>query len=265
MNKKEDNNMMWYAILKDEQDNDWGTGSFDKDEAIKMAKRMECKHIATIDANYDENGNATTDGECVEIEEVEITRSEKIRKIAGISRAEFSKKYNIPVRTLENWDAGKGNPPEYVLDLLERVVKEDMNMKGFNFAIVEVGCHSNVLGIFETEEEAMEELELSFGESHIDEYDTEWEVVKIDDNIRKWIPRLNARYYLFEEGADGGNSYKKRTFAELKNYFKDEDTDEDEKEAWSRIKDIDDLKDFIENFVNNYKGMHCHDYYIEEA
>ena len=33
----------------------------------------------------------------------------EIRDLAGISRAEFSRKYNIPVRTLEDWEAGKGS------------------------------------------------------------------------------------------------------------------------------------------------------------
>ena len=51
--------------------------------------------------------------------------SERIRKILGISRAEFSRRYHIPVRTLEAWDKGINNPPEYVIELLERVVKED--------------------------------------------------------------------------------------------------------------------------------------------
>lgn len=54
-----------------------------------------------------------------------MTESERIRKILGISRAEFSRRYNIPVRTLENWDAGIQNPPVYVLELLERAVTED--------------------------------------------------------------------------------------------------------------------------------------------
>jgi DNA-binding transcriptional regulator YiaG len=54
-----------------------------------------------------------------------MNRSEEIRAILGISRAEFSRRYNIPVRTLENWDAGIQNPPEYVYELLERAVKED--------------------------------------------------------------------------------------------------------------------------------------------
>jgi hypothetical protein len=49
-----------------------------------------------------------------------------IRKKAGLSRAEFSRRYSIPLRTLENWDAGIATPPEYVLMLLERVVEMDI-------------------------------------------------------------------------------------------------------------------------------------------
>lgn len=52
-------------------------------------------------------------------------KTKEIRALLGISRAEFSKRYNIPVRTLENWDAGVNSPPEWARALLERVVKED--------------------------------------------------------------------------------------------------------------------------------------------
>lgn len=54
----------------------------------------------------------------------------EIREILGISRAEFSRKYNIPIRTLEDWDAGRKNPPEYVLEMLERIVREDKEVRG---------------------------------------------------------------------------------------------------------------------------------------
>ncbi len=53
-------------------------------------------------------------------------RSHDIREMTGLSRAEFSRRYGIPPRTLENWDAGVTVPPKYVLDLLERVVKTDL-------------------------------------------------------------------------------------------------------------------------------------------
>lgn len=51
--------------------------------------------------------------------------SERIRDLLGISRAEFSRRYHIPLRTLEDWDWNKKTPPAYVLELLERVVRED--------------------------------------------------------------------------------------------------------------------------------------------
>ena len=40
---------LWYAVQKDREDNDWGTGSFDYDEAVKMAKFRGCTIIAVID------------------------------------------------------------------------------------------------------------------------------------------------------------------------------------------------------------------------
>lgn len=49
----------------------------------------------------------------------------EIRALLGISRAEFSRRYEIPIRTLENWDAGTRQPPEWAVKLLERVVRED--------------------------------------------------------------------------------------------------------------------------------------------
>lgn len=51
--------------------------------------------------------------------------SERIRLLLGVSRAKFSRQYHIPLRTLEDWDWGKKSPPAYVLELLERVVRED--------------------------------------------------------------------------------------------------------------------------------------------
>ena len=49
----------------------------------------------------------------------------EMRLLLQVSRTEFSRQYHIPVLTLEDWESGKRNPPNYVLELLERVVKED--------------------------------------------------------------------------------------------------------------------------------------------
>lgn len=49
----------------------------------------------------------------------------EMRELLGISRAEFSRRYGIPLRTLEDWESDKRTPPPYVINLLERIIKED--------------------------------------------------------------------------------------------------------------------------------------------
>lgn len=58
-------------------------------------------------------------------ERLKTNRALRIRKMTKLTQAAFSKKYGIPKRSIENWESGKRECPEYVLDLLERVVKED--------------------------------------------------------------------------------------------------------------------------------------------
>ena len=50
------------------------------------------------------------------------------REAAGLSRAEMSRLFEIPVRTLEEWDSGRRTPPPYVekliVEKLEAIRKE---------------------------------------------------------------------------------------------------------------------------------------------
>lgn len=48
-----------------------------------------------------------------------------IRKRSGLSQAKFAEKYGIPKRTIENWEGGQRECPDYVLSILDRVVRED--------------------------------------------------------------------------------------------------------------------------------------------
>lgn len=50
----------------------------------------------------------------------------ELRTLSGLSQQAFSDKYKIPKRSIENWESGKRTPPEYVISLLERAVKEDI-------------------------------------------------------------------------------------------------------------------------------------------
>lgn len=49
----------------------------------------------------------------------------EIRALTGLSQTKFGNQYGIPMRTIQDWEAGARKPPEYVVKLLERVVKED--------------------------------------------------------------------------------------------------------------------------------------------
>ena len=49
----------------------------------------------------------------------------ELRQHTGLSQAAFAQKYEIPKRTVENWEEGHREPPVYVLKLLERVIMED--------------------------------------------------------------------------------------------------------------------------------------------
>ena len=52
--------------------------------------------------------------------------AEKIRKIreqTGLSRKDFSMRIGIPLRTIEDWEAGRRRPPEYIPRLIEYQLK----------------------------------------------------------------------------------------------------------------------------------------------
>ena len=40
---------LWYAVMRDREDNDWGTGSYNLEEAREMVKRYPEGYIAEID------------------------------------------------------------------------------------------------------------------------------------------------------------------------------------------------------------------------
>ena len=50
----------------------------------------------------------------------------EMRTRLGNTQSEFAARYNIPFRTIQNWEAGVRNPPEYIVDLLEGRVRADL-------------------------------------------------------------------------------------------------------------------------------------------
>lgn len=47
----------------------------------------------------------------------------EIRTKTNLSAQKFGDKYGIPLRTIQDWERGERKPPEYVVDLLNRVVE----------------------------------------------------------------------------------------------------------------------------------------------
>lgn len=46
-------NKIWYAVMKDMDDDDWGYGSFNLQEAMEMVKKYPEGYIAVIDDGRD--------------------------------------------------------------------------------------------------------------------------------------------------------------------------------------------------------------------
>lgn len=55
-------------------------------------------------------------------------RIKAARALTGLSQIKFAAEYGLPRRTLEAWEAGDRKPPEYVVNLLEKAVKESAGM-----------------------------------------------------------------------------------------------------------------------------------------
>lgn len=53
----------------------------------------------------------------------------ELREQAGMKRKEFSEYTKIPLRTLEDWEAGRRTPPDYIPRLLEYQLKFDKLMQ----------------------------------------------------------------------------------------------------------------------------------------
>ena len=55
--------------------------------------------------------------------EIQISSLKKAREDLGMNRTEFSRYMDIPLRTLEEWEAGRRQMPDYVLRLITYYVK----------------------------------------------------------------------------------------------------------------------------------------------
>ena len=59
-------------------------------------------------------------------------RIRSLRESTRMTRKAFSEHTRIPVRTLEDWEAGRRTPPEYIPRLLEYQLKYEELIKRLN-------------------------------------------------------------------------------------------------------------------------------------
>lgn len=52
--------------------------------------------------------------------------TKELRKNFGDTQSDFSMRYGIPFRTIQNWETGKRKPPKYVEKLLEERINRDL-------------------------------------------------------------------------------------------------------------------------------------------
>ena len=53
----------------------------------------------------------------------------ELRKRTGLSQSKFSKLLGIPLGTIQGWELGRRTPPEYLADLIERVLRAEGHFK----------------------------------------------------------------------------------------------------------------------------------------
>ena len=51
---------------------------------------------------------------------------QELRMRLGATQKEFAARYHIPLRTVQNWEAGARTPPAYVQELLEQRIRSDL-------------------------------------------------------------------------------------------------------------------------------------------
>ena len=52
-----------------------------------------------------------------------MEKIKELRKQTGMSQSQFATYFDIPVRTLQDWEQERRQPPEYLSKLIERLLR----------------------------------------------------------------------------------------------------------------------------------------------
>lgn len=57
-----------------------------------------------------------------------MSRIREVRRQAKLTQKQLAEHYDIPLRTLQDWETGKRKPPEYIVNLLLRCIAADFSV-----------------------------------------------------------------------------------------------------------------------------------------
>ena len=60
----------------------------------------------------------------------------ELREHSGMTRPEFAKEFEIPYRTVQDWELGNRKCPEYLLKLIEYKLKNEEEKKNSPYILV---------------------------------------------------------------------------------------------------------------------------------
>ena len=87
----------------------------------------------------------------------------ELRESAGMTQKEFGEYLNIPVRTIQDWERGRRNPPGYVKELIKYYITTKGDIKMYKIILKEEGqeemlAKGNIIELVEYLEENYDNL-----------------------------------------------------------------------------------------------------------
>lgn len=97
-------------------------------------------------------------------------RMKQLRNITGLNRAEFARQQGIPLRTIEEWEAGRRKMPEYVLRLLAYKIQLESSKKDQRIHIIQDENNKSIVLINDIRFKSRRNIDWNEIEEYLKEY-----------------------------------------------------------------------------------------------
>ena len=112
-------------------------------------------------------------------------RMKQLRNITGFNRAEFARQQGIPLRTIEEWEAGRRKMPEYVLRLLAYKILLESSKKDQRIHIIQDENNKSIVLINDIRFKSRRNIDWNEIEEYLKEYiGNTYEILETCDKIR---------------------------------------------------------------------------------